>query len=146
MKSESFNFINHQVRDNFIKRVLEIPCDGKTQGSISEVKDIRRSAQNRLYWKWLKELADHINFHKPETDEHIYSDDDMHEYFRQNLLPKNIVEVFGQFVEKRKTTTKLSVKEFSEYLNQIELFALQKECQLSHPEDLYMTSIYGARR
>lgn len=75
-------------------------------------KPKRSDQQNRYYWGvYLPLIA-------KETGEHDL--DALHELFKGKFLSEGIVEVLGQKVRKKKSTTDLSVGEFCEYIMNIE--------------------------
>lgn len=100
-------------------------------------KKIKRStgrsvAQNGLYRLWLGQIS-------TETGE---MPDDLHEHFKNKFIETNYVIVFGETTDKGKTTTKLTVKEFTEYLTKIEDFAIHfLSMRLLHPDDLYYDAL-----
>lgn len=75
-------------------------------------KPKRTVSQNAYYWGvYLPEIA-------KQTGE--YDLDALHELFKGKFLSEGIVEVLGQKVRKKKSTTDLGVGEFSEYIMNIE--------------------------
>ena len=107
------------------------------QITVEEWKATRSGAQNRLYWLWLRQIADHINENKQEGSE-LFSDNDMHEWFKEKFLPTKLIDFQGTVVKAFKTTTKLTTKEFTDYLENIDRYCIQYiHLQLPHPEDLY---------
>ena len=93
-------------------------------------KDSRSLKQNRLYWEWLKVLEETGN-----------TKDAMHNYLREMYLGCEFEKVRGHLIKVIPSTTKLNVKEFSEYLLKIDLFAQDIGVILPRPEDLYYDSI-----
>jgi len=72
----------------------------------------RTEAQNRYYWGvYLPLIAE-------QTGEHDL--DALHELFKGKFLTEGIVEVLGQKVRKKKSTTELGVGEFCEFIMNIE--------------------------
>lgn len=95
---------------------------------LEKYKETRSTAQNRLYWKWLAEFGNHLGYDK----------DDMHEALAEKFLePEHYMDLDGNIKRKNKSTTKLKVDEFTEYLECIDRLAAQSGCRLSRPEDLY---------
>ncbi len=82
--------------------------DGKYVMVIKEIQHSRSLQQNRLYWIWLTIIADETG-HEPK---------EMHEYFRAEFL--TCLDKKFPYV---RSTTDLSVGEFTAYLNKIEFFA-----------------------
>lgn len=75
-------------------------------------KPKRTEAQNRYYWGVYLPL---IAKEKGEGDL-----DRLHELFKGKFLTQGVVEVLGEKVRMKKSTTDLSVSEFSEYIMNIE--------------------------
>ena len=98
----------------------------KTWTITIEEKSINRSTQqNALYWKWLQIMGDHFG----------YTKDEMHEELAARFL--GVVErktIGGHQIRAPRSTTSLTTKEFSEYMNMIEALALQQQIQLPQPE------------
>lgn len=113
-------------------------------------KKDRTAAQNRLYWGvWLDEISKFTG----HTDEELHFD-----YKREYLVPifrrddseyrkmiETVMKLRGQkgyaWVVKGiinlTSTTDCDTKQFTEYLNAIEVAANGIGCQLPHPEDIY---------
>jgi hypothetical protein len=92
--------------------------------------DSRSIKQNKLYWKWLKVFEETGN-----------TKDAMHNYLREMYLGCEFEKVRGHTIKIIPSTTKLGVKEFSEYLLKIDILAQEMGLILPRPEDLYYDSI-----
>lgn len=89
------------------------------------LKEKKRSLnQNALMWKWLTIIADHTG----------YTKEVLHDKLRLQYLPTRILQVNGKIYELPKSTTELTVKEFSEYMDKIQLVAMELELALPQPE------------
>lgn len=77
---------------------------------IDEKKPTRSAEQNNLYFLYLGVIAE-------ETG---HSKDDLHDLFKGKFLGGEVVEVFGEKVRQKKSTTKLNKNDFAEYLLAIE--------------------------
>ena len=93
-------------------------------------KETRSVKQNKLYWQWLKVFEESGN-----------TANAMHNYLRKMFLGSEFETVQGETVEIIPSTTKLSTKEFSEYLLKIDILASDLGLILPRPEDLYYDSI-----
>ncbi|WP_151711240.1 recombination protein NinB [Acinetobacter junii] len=115
-----------------------------------EAKD-RSKAQNRLYWKWLHEIHRktgndedqlHFEFKKKFLIGILKRDDD--EYAAMCLAIKTLkqseseqYEAIANGVIRETSTTRMDTKQFTEYLNLIEAFALKTfGLVLPVPDDL----------
>lgn len=79
---------------------------GKFKITIQQVKKIRTIAQNSTYWMWLAQIAEETQ----NTPEEI------HEVFKQEMLPRSFVVYRGKEIEVAKTSKKLSTKQFTEIM------------------------------
>ena len=118
---------------------------------INQTPDERSAAQNRLYWKWIGEIRrktgqDEDSLHyefKKKFLIYIYRRDDQDFAETCNaiaMLKQNECEeyrVIAEQVIRLCSTTKLSVKQMTEYLNYVHDFAVtQLNVFLTVPDDL----------
>ena len=97
------------------------------QVTIAPLRKKRSTDQNSLYWKWCGIVAD-------ETGN---TADDVHEFAKSRFLPKHFVTINDETRETRKTTTKLSTKDMSEFMTKFSAWAeSEMGIALPHPEDL----------
>jgi len=112
----------------------------------------RSNDQNALYWLWMTKWANHTGQTKDEASAHfkyvclskIYERDQVGEYpktfatLRDLKKEKNkSYEQLRKFVSDKMSTTEASVKQFTEYLNDIHIWALANNgFYLEKPEDL----------
>lgn len=109
---------------------------------IKEHKEKRSIAQNSLYWVWMKEVSKQMH----EAGYALKPDTTWHLYFRQEFLGIKPVEVMGKIIEELISTTELNTKEFTEYLEKIELYVGSEwHLTMPHPNDLYFESM-GIKR
>jgi hypothetical protein len=80
----------------------------------------RNAAQNRFYWgAVLKQIAE-----TGWVDGRQYDKDTWHEFFaRRYGVLDELTLPDGEIITRRKSTTQMSVGEFSEYLNQVQAYA-----------------------
>ena len=96
-------------------------------------KEKRTLDQNRLYWLWLTCIAQNTGNEK----------EDLHEYFIYKYLNPELVQVFEKMIYKRLSTTQLDTKQFTGYLNKIQIFAnTELAIELPNPEDLKFAEFY----
>lgn len=77
--------------------------------------------QNNRYWMLLTDISEQL---KPEGVQ--YSPDTWHEYFKQKILGKDTMLVDGEPVQVVKSSTKQTVREFTDYMIQIEAWAAER--------------------
>ena len=84
-------------------------------------KTKRSIEQNRRMWACLNEIAGQVRvdgrLHKPET---------WHEMYKARFLPCETAWICGQLVSVPESTTGLTVKQFAQYMTQIEAHATQE--------------------
>ncbi len=116
-----------ESRNAAVMAILSLPDDPTHVVSISEYKSKRNAQQNAYYWGVvLKTIAD-------ETGD---SADAMHEFFKEKFLSGEKIHVLGVDVMVYPSTTKLGVKAFAEYINQVCHFALH-ELHIYMPAEEY---------
>lgn len=108
--------------------------NGKTYNlAISVKRAIRSLSQNKLYWLWLT-CIEHETGNEKET---------LHEYFKQEYLGRMSVPIFGSEVYPCRSTTGLNTKEYTAYLNNIQVFASSElGVILPVPSDLHFQEFY----
>lgn len=117
-----------------VKAYLDRIPVGKTEYDLEICRHKRdmTDPQRNLYWKWIGVIAS-------ETG----NDRDMlHKVLKSKFLGWEEVEVLGRTVKKELSIKKLDTTAMSEYMTQVEAFALTElGIVLPHPEDLYYNSI-----
>ena len=84
---------------------------------VEEYKAKRHSQQNRLYWSYLKQISA-----QAMLSGKYYSDEMWHEFFKGHFLG------YVDLPDGRKmgeSTTKLNVTQFAEYVNKVEVYAVE---------------------
>ena len=154
-QSQFFRLVNSDIAMNCFKAINDFVATGKTTTVIVDFEDTsdraRTLAQNRLYWLWVQVIADKKGNSK----------DYQHAWLKRNFLAKilcrsdaELVPVFESVanckahmskteydefalnVAKLLSTTKASVSEMTEYLNDIERFYFSEGLALPVPADL----------
>lgn len=118
---------------------------------IDQKQDDRSTAQNRLYWMWLGQIErkngtdkDELHYEfKKKFLIYIYRRDDQqfaemcHAIAKVKQSEPDEYETIGKQVIRLCSTTKLSVKQMTEYLNYVHDFAVtQLNVFLTVPDDL----------
>lgn len=115
--------------------IREALKDGKrVKVEVSEDKSSRSLAQNRLLWLWLGVLSDYMAEH---YDLIATSEDWLDVLAERNILPK-VVNPLTK-TARRKSTASLNTKEFTDFLERLELYCgkYHSNLELPKPEDLY---------
>jgi len=106
---------------------MPLPCEV----TIQPLRAKRSDAQNRLMWKWLAEIAQQM-----EVEGESYTKEDWHDLCRMKWLGVKVIEIGGkEFPRPAKSTTKLKVGEFAEYLTKMEEHFLSKGVALTFTDD-----------
>lgn len=123
--AQFFILIDEQRRQNAVNFIQSLGLKRTYSVEIKEYRKNRSNAQNRLYWSWLHIIAD-------TTDNDA---NDLHEMFKGRLLGVTEKMVLGRMAIIPRSTATLNTKQFTEYLEAIELVANQMELRLPHPDD-----------
>lgn len=116
-----------------MKLKINLLTNGEYIVTINRIKSHRTIPQNKLYRLWLKLIAD-------ETG---HSEDELHAYFKAIFLEKQYKVVFNEQVEIEASTTRLSTKEFTTFLDKIYLFASETlRMILPKPDDICFNEFY----
>ena len=95
------------------------------QVEVKEYNKKRSNPQNALMWKWINIISGYTG----------YTEEELHEGFKRNYIGADSgKDMFGNEYIKAKSSTKLNTKEFSEYMNKIEQFALLNDIRLPTPD------------
>ena len=113
----------------------EYPDSDKAIIEIRDDKDSRSVKQNRLYWEWISVIGGELGYTKDET----------HAILRDKFLGYTETTTKLSVIKELRSTTKLKVKEFKDYLEQIDIFVSEYGIMLPRPEDLYYESM-GIKR
>jgi len=98
--------LNNQRRFN--DNLLEF--EGKEiEVRIRERNNKRTNEQNSLYWKWIQIISKSLG----------YTIEEMHELIKYKFLKRTTIKKNGVEEVKLKSTTTLTVKEFTEFMNEI---------------------------
>lgn len=104
------------VIDNAIEAIRRLPADKVWRITIEPYKKQRSLAMNAYYWGVVLPT---IQAHLEERDGVVWSCDDLHEWFRDEFLPKRVVDVGGIPKVIRPSTAELRTGPFSDYLERI---------------------------
>lgn len=125
-----------QILESMIQaHFKEFPDSEKAIIEITEDKDSRSVKQNRLYWEWVSVIGNELGYTKDET----------HAILRDKFLGYTETTTKFNVIKELRSTTKLKVKEFKDYLEQIDMFISEYGIILPRPEDLYYESM-GIKR
>ncbi len=123
------------VYKNLIDYIKQLDFSKKWSIEIKEHKTTRSLEQNALYWKWITCFGDHLGYIK----------NDMHEVLAEEFLEPIVINFYGKTIIRRKSTTKLSVKEFTDYLQKIEYLSGDLGVNLPVRDDMYYYAMEGRK-
>jgi hypothetical protein len=131
---QTFIIRGHTQRDAVLAAIRAYPTEAEGARPVLEVRLVehkgkRSLAQNRLFWLWMDTIAQHFADGEPLPKEA------WHEYFCQRFLERRECFVMENRVIVQQTTSKLSVADFTAFLQRIEVWAAEKGLQLPHPDD-----------
>ena len=110
------------------EKIDGLSLDKPWQIEIKPYKKNRTIAQNKLYWQWATYIGNEIG----------YTKDEMHAILADMFIPDVFIEYAGKVIIQDKSTSRLNTKEFTEYLEKIDRWAvIELSIVLPSPEDLY---------
>lgn len=117
------------TRKSVLKALEGIPLPFAIE--IQKISSKRSAAQNRLYWTFLADISQQM-----EVEGEKLTKDDWHDLCRMKWLGVKVITLAGkEYPRPAKSTTKLKVSEFAEYLTKIESHFLEKGVVLTYTED-----------
>ncbi len=106
------------------------PTKGKPlRVTIGPHEESRRAKQNARYWALLTRIAQGMPSH---MDGAYHTPEVWHEFHKKQFLGVEGVEIDGTLTHVTKSTRKLKVKEFNDYMTQVEAWAAEHEIWLDN--------------
>jgi redox-sensitive bicupin YhaK (pirin superfamily) len=102
---------------------------------VKEYKRNRSESQNRLYHMWLNLIAKETG----AEPEHL------HEEMKVRVLGWEVRTILGEEVRLPKSTTKLTVQDFTQLLHAVDVLARSLDIVLPHPDDMQY-AMYGTTK
>lgn len=151
-KALYFRLVSDEVRDNCVKALF------MAQQSSEEVLEVviqpesrkRSLAQNRLYWSWVTQWANHTGDSEARTH-HIfkykflvtifYRDDAQYAAMCDSVkvlkgIDRGHYDKIAAHVIRQTSTTDASVKQMTEYLDRVERYCYSEGVMLKIPQEL----------
>lgn len=156
MIQKTFIIRSPEVINSVSEFLKAIPDEPLIEVVIRNHRKDRTAAQNRLLWTWVTLIAEEIGLTKEETHEclkkrllvPIFERDDVNYAEMINSIRNLYTKGFKQDalsmhkqIARMTSTTSASVKQFAEYLTDIEKDSANKGIILPRPEDLYYDSL-----
>ena len=111
---------NPLLRAQAIRAIQSIPANEVMDFTLVPHKSSRSLEQNARYWSLLTEISEQLT---PEGK--VYSPETWHEYMKARYIGKDVVIVDGEPFLIAKTSTKLKVPEFGDYMTQVEAWGTE---------------------
>ena len=117
MKSCNVTISNNRILDNPDLKLLlkEIPDNTIVELSFEIKGKKRKNAQNAFYWKLIECISEEIGESK----------NNVHDLMVYKFLGSNQFTVMNTVITKLPSTTSLSTKEFTKYIQEIEKWAVE---------------------
>jgi hypothetical protein len=117
---------NNRDREAVANYITKLPDGKQYDVNVSQKRQKRTISQNSLYWLWLTCIHNETGNDK----------DILHREFAKKYLPKKSGHFFDEVVEHPVSTTSLDTKQFTEYLDKIQVFVnAELGIVLPNPED-----------
>lgn len=114
-----------------IKSLLSMDIPYPAEINVQNLRAQRSVSQNSLYWVWLTEISQQM-----EVEGERLSKEDWHDLCRMKWIGVKVIKLAGkEYPRPLKSTTKLKVGEFAEYLTKIESHFLEKGVALTFTDD-----------
>lgn len=121
-----FRVNEHVGNHKCIDFICNLDLNQRWLVTVEKEKNNRSLAQNRMYWQWNGIMGNEIGC----------TADDWHQEMMRMFLPSKFYTISGKTEERAKSTKKLTVKEFTEYLEHIDRHCASFHgAVLPHPED-----------
>lgn len=117
-----------------VKSYLDkLPVGKRYDVTVKIHRDKRTVDQNRLLFLWIGCISHETGYFK----------DEVYEIFKKKFLGTETFEMWGEKVERVRSTTSLDTKQFSHYLEKIQQFASSEMgIILPDPKDKYFEQFY----
>lgn len=113
--------------------VDKLPEGKRFDVSVKVHREKRTVDQNRLLFLWIGCVSHETGYFK----------DEVHEIFKKKFLGIEVFEIWGERVERLRSTANLDTKQFSDYLDRIQQFAsTEMGIILPNPKDQYFEQFY----
>jgi hypothetical protein len=115
-------FILPKGKEALRAELNSLPSNVPHKVTIEPYKRTRTVDQNSRYWAILNDISDQV-----QVEGKNYATEVWHEYFRTKFLGKDTFLVDGSPVLVTKSSRKLNVMEFGDYMTQVEVWAVEHE-------------------
>lgn len=147
-----FRLVSDDVRDNCVKALFmaQQSSEEVLEVTIQPEKRKRSLAQNRLYWSWVTQWANHTGDSEARAH-HIfkykflvtifYRDDEQYAAMCDSVkvlkgIDRGHYDKIAAHVIRQTSTTDASVKQMTEYLDRVERYCYANDFKLTIPQEL----------
>ena len=102
-------------RDRAVKWLAHIPVDEVMELSLRPYKPTRSQIQNARYWAIVTKISEHTGHDK----------DELHEMLKMRFLGTQTSELEGETITHQRSSARLKVKEFAEYMERCEAWMVE---------------------
>lgn len=128
-----FKVITTNDKEAVKSYIDKLPVGKRYDVTVKIHRDKRTVDQNRLLFLWIGCISHETGYFK----------DEVHEIFKKKFLGTETFEMWGEKVERVRSTTSLDTKQFSHYLEKIQQFASSEMgIILPDPKDQYFEQFY----
>ena len=133
---------DERFRNAAIDYLMNVTADPAIEVSIQPYKRGRSLAQNRLLHMWMREVSQGFAEHYGDWK----APDVWKEFFKRLFLGQTEHKIHGASVAMTAKTSSLKVAEFSDFLNQIDLYCgSELGLMLTHPAGIYDEAMGASR-
>lgn len=112
-QKQTFILRDETIRANLMAAIAKLKLAEPLEVLIRPYRKSRSLEQNSLLWAWYAVIAQ-------ETG---HDAEEIHEFCKHKFLPPVFVDMGGEVIETRRTTTKLKVGEMAEFMNAVHAWA-----------------------
>jgi len=121
--SQIFVIRDERTEIDAISAIEDLHLSGEWTVEISPKLARRTKLQNNWYFEILSQICEATGFDKEA----------LHIWMKKEFLGLNPQTIWDQQINVTKSTTKLTVKQMSEYISQVERFCAEKGIELIYP-------------
>ncbi len=121
-----FILLDEQRRQNAIDFIKSLDLRSPVEVLINVAKRKRTNIQNNLYWLWCTHISEVTG----------YTEEELHEIFKAEFIGYDVFYYQGIPCLKPKSTTKLSTKGMTSYLERVDFVAKWLGVTLPYPDEI----------
>ena len=120
-----YTLIDENRRQDAIKHIESLDISTEYEVFIRPYKRNRSRSQNNLIWMWYPYIAENTG----------YTEEELHEILKRIVIGYDVFMYDCRYYIKPKTSTRLTVKGMTKFINAIEWLADWLEIKLPYPDD-----------